>query len=157
MYFYPIILYVFLSHHTVVWGILSFLRVIFFVCTVTDFSAAEKKIGAWNFACVLNYYPDRSSPILEVKCQVTRDKKRHLQCQHPHGGVRMVCARCDRRSAAAADERISWRPRGDVGCGVHRGSLGDSELRTTLAGHSELGAAASTKAVWWDLRLASLL
>ena len=35
--------------------------------------------------------------------------------------------------------------------------VGDSELCTTLAGHSELGAAASTKAVWWDLRLASLL
>jgi len=26
-----------------------------------------------------------------------------------------------------------------------------------LAGQSELGAAASRKAVWWDLRLASLL
>jgi len=52
-------------------------------------------------------------------------------------------------AAAMADERISWQARGDIGGGVHRGSLGDSELRTTLAGHSELGAAASTKAVWW--------
>jgi len=33
----------------------------------------------------------------------------------------------------------------------------DSELGTMLGGQSELGAAASTKAVWWDLRLASLL
>jgi len=40
---------------------------------------------------------------------------------------------------APADERISWRARGDIGGGVQRGSLGDSELRTTLAGHSELG------------------
>jgi len=39
---------------------------------------------------------------------------------------------------------------------VHRGSLGDSELRTRLGGHSEL-APALLKAVWWDLRLASLL
>jgi len=34
-----------LSHHTVVWGILSLLCVCFFVCTVTDFSAAEKDGG----------------------------------------------------------------------------------------------------------------
>jgi len=46
--------------------------------------------------------------------------------------------------AAAADEHISWRARGDIGGGVHQGS--------------ELGAAAaSTKAIWWDLHLASLL
>jgi len=56
--------------------------------------------------------------------------------------------------AALADERISWRTRGD---GVHRRSLGDSELRTRLGEHSELAAAASIKAVLWDLRLASLL
>jgi len=60
--------------------------------------------------------------------------------------------------AAPADERISWRPRGDTGGGVQQGSLRDSELRTTLGGHLKLGAAAALhKAVWWDLRLASLL
>ena len=59
--------------------------------------------------------------------------------------------------AATADERISCRARGDIGDGVQRGTLGDSELRTTLGGHSELEAAASTKAVWEDLRLASQL
>jgi len=32
-----------------------------------------------------------------------------------------------------------------------------SKPAATVGGHSELGAAASTKAVWWDLRLASLL
>ena len=69
----------------------------------------------------------------------------------------MVCARCKRHAAAAADECISWQPRDDIGSGVHRGSLGNSELRTRLGGHSELGVAASTKAVWWDLHLASLL
>jgi len=37
-------------------------------------------------------------------------------------------------AAAPADERISWRARGDIGGGVHRGS--------------EVRAAASTKAVW---------
>ena len=34
-----------------------------FVCTVTDFSAAEKDRGV-KFACVLACYPDRSSPLL---------------------------------------------------------------------------------------------
>jgi len=68
----------------------------------------------------------------------------------------MVCAR-GKRLAAPADERNSWGARGDIGGVVHRGSLGDSELRTTLAGHSELRAAASSKAIWWDLHLASLL
>jgi len=33
----------------------------------------------------------------------------------------------------------------------------DSELRTMVTGHSELGVAATTKAVWLDLHLASLL
>ena len=41
--------------------------------------------------------------------------------------------------AAAADKRISWRARGDIGGGVHQGSLRDLQLRTRLAGHSELG------------------
>jgi len=40
---------------------------------------------------------------------------------------------------------------------VHRGSLGDLQLCTTLTGHLELGAAMLTKAVWWGMRLASLL
>jgi len=47
--------------------------------------------------------------------------------------------------------------RGDIGGGVHRGSLRDLKLRTTLGGHLELGAVVSTKAVWWNLLLASLL
>ena len=45
----------------VVWGILSLLCVCFFVYTVTDFSAAEKARGV-NFACMMAYYPDSSSP-----------------------------------------------------------------------------------------------
>ena len=32
-----------------------------------------------------------------------------------------------------------------------------SKLAATLGGQSELWAAVSTKAIWWDLRLASLL
>jgi len=36
----------FLSHHTVVWEILCLLCVRSFVCTVTDFSAAENDSGA---------------------------------------------------------------------------------------------------------------
>jgi len=46
-------------------------------------------------------------------------------------------------AAASADERISWWASGGIGGGLQRGS--------------ELGAAASTEAVWWGMRLASLL
>jgi len=60
-------------------------------------------------------------------------------------------------AAAPPDERSSWRARGDSVGVVHRGSSGDSKLRTRLGGHSEQAAAVSTKAVWWDLRFASLL
>jgi len=42
--------------------------------------------------------------------------------------------------------------KGDISGSVDRDSLGDLELRMTLG-----GAAASTKAVWWDLHLESLL
>jgi len=57
-------------HHTVVWGVLSLLCVCHFVCLfVCHFvwlriSQRRKKLGAWNIACVLAYYPDRSSPLL---------------------------------------------------------------------------------------------
>jgi len=41
---------------------------------------------------------------------------------------------------------------------VHRCSLGiRNYARGSVGGHSEVGAAASTKAVWWHLHLASLL
>jgi len=45
-------------------GVFSLLSVCFFVCMVTDFSAAEKDIGAWSFARMFDYYPDTKSPIL---------------------------------------------------------------------------------------------
>jgi len=44
-------------------GVFSLLCVCLFVCTVTDFSATEKD-RPWNFACMFDYYPDSSSPIL---------------------------------------------------------------------------------------------
>ena len=71
---------VLLSHHTVVWGILSLLCVIlFFVCHFLlvrlRISQRRKKLGAWNFACMLAYYPDRSFPILEVKGQRSRSPR----------------------------------------------------------------------------------
>jgi len=49
----------------------------------------------------------------------------------------MVCARCKQR-AAAADGRISWLARGD---------FGGLRALARLGGQSELGAAASRKAV----------
>jgi len=44
---YILVKFEFLSHHTVVclWGILSLLCAILFVCTVTDFSTVEKDMG----------------------------------------------------------------------------------------------------------------
>jgi len=42
-----------------------------FYPTVADFSAAEKDRSV-NFACVLDCYPDRSSPVMEVKGQKSR-------------------------------------------------------------------------------------
>jgi len=48
-------------------------------------------------------------------------------------------------AAAPSDECISWWARGDIGGGVDRGSLGDSVLRMTLGGHSELQVAALLK------------
>jgi len=60
-------------------------------------------------------------------------------------------------AVAPADERISWRARGDSGGGVQRGSLGIRNYERVSGGYSELGAAASTKTVWWHLRPASLL
>ena len=118
---------------------------VFFVCTVW-ISQRWKKDRGVKFCMpvqllsgeVFSHSGGQRSTV-----KVTRDKKRAHRRQHPHECVQMICAHCKRRAAAAYSGSgwgISWRPRG-----------------TRLGGHSELGAAASTKAVWWDLRLASLL
>jgi len=46
-----------------------------FVCTVMHFSAAEKDRGV-KLCMRVQYYPDRSSPILEVKGQGHQGQKR---------------------------------------------------------------------------------
>ena len=100
---------------------------------------------------------------MEVRCKRSRSPgtRNALSAANTHTGAcewyALAASAMQQQRTAAADERISWRPRGDIGGGVHRGSLGDLKLHITLAGHLELGAAASTKAVWWDLLLASLL
>jgi len=68
----------------------------------------------------------------------------------------LAASAMQQQHAAAADEHISCLARDDVGSGVHRGSLEDLELRMRLGRHLELQAAL-LKAIWWDLRLASLL
>ena len=85
----------------------------FFVFLPLQISQRQKKIGAWNFACVFHYYPDRSSPIL------VNFGSRGIT-------VTALLPGCSRNWPA-------WYE------------------------HSELGAAALLKAVWWDLCLASLL
>jgi len=49
-------------YSTVVWGILSLLCDCFFVRL--RISQRRKKMAAWNFARLFDYYPDRSSPNL---------------------------------------------------------------------------------------------
>jgi len=78
---------------------------------------------------VFDYCPDRSSPILEVKGPG----------HQIHGGG-----------------GITSGMNGSGGSPIAAKLVGNSELGTRL-GHSDLGAAASTKAIWWDFRLASLL
>ena len=111
------------------------------VCTVTDFSVVEKDRGV-KFACVFDYYPDRSSPILvnfgswgvtaAALLQGWAIYTSHLAKKRPtyksylrkklHGEARWAVG---------------------IGCG--------------LVWQSELGTAASRKALWCDLCLASLL
>ena len=110
-----------LSHHVVVYYVcFLFVCLYVFVCTVTNFSAAEN-IGTWNFACVFDYYTNRSSPILV------------------NFGSRGV-------TAAALLPGYTHQRTGAM-----------QRLPARLGGQSELGAAASTKAVWWDSHLASPL
>jgi len=85
---------------------------------------------------------------LELKGDSRQGQKRASRCEappgfHTNGMPSLQAVAVAVAAAAPADERISWRARGDIGGGVHRGS--------------ELGAAASTKAVLWGMRLASLL
>jgi len=110
---------------------------------------------------VLACYLDRCSPLLEVKDQRSKspETKNVVRAAKPppqlaYEWYALAASGC----CCAAGRRAHFlAPRGDISGGVHRGSLGDSELCMTFAGHSELGAAASTKAEWWDMRLASLL
>jgi len=96
-----------------------------------DFSAAEKARGVKFCMCVgllsgqaFSHFGGQRSRSPGTK-DVLSAAKPHLVC------IQIVCPVA---AAAPADERIYWRARGDIGGGMHRGS--------------ELGAAASTKAVW---------
>jgi len=103
-----------------------------------------KNLGAWNFACVLTYYPDRSSPILEIKGQGHQGQKMRLALRSP---TRLA---------------YEWYARAANGCccGASRRAhllAGEGWHRRWRAPRLGTGVAASTKAVWWDLRLANLL
>ena len=110
-----------------VWGYLVYCM---FVCLLFFFvrlriSQQRKKLRAWHFACLFQYYPDRCSPLLM------------------NFGSRGVTA-----AALLPGCSRNWPPWQD-----------DIITMNYVAwrGHSEMQAAASRKAVWWDLRLASLL
>jgi len=141
-------------------GLLSLLSVMFCLSfyTVTDFSAAEKA-GSVKFCMRVGLLSEQVLSHFGGQRSRSPGTKNALSAVKPHPAcVRMVCARCKRL--------LLWRRRTSAfagGRGVtlaaacNEAPLGDSELRTTLAGQLELRAAASTKAVWWDLRFASLL
>jgi len=69
-----------LSHHTVVCGILSLLCEILFVCFFVRLriSQRQKKVGAWNFARVFDYDPDRSSPLSWTLAHRESRGRRHM-------------------------------------------------------------------------------
>ena len=111
-----------------------------FVCTITDFSAAEKARGVIFCMCVGLL---SGQVFYHFRGQRSRSPgtKNALSTAKPHPFcIRMVCLVA---AAAPADEHICYRARGDIGGSVR--------------GRSELGPAALTKAVWWGMCLASLL
>jgi len=113
----------FLSHHCV-FVCLFFVRL--------RISQRRKKDRVRYFACVFDYYPDRSSPIF------VNFGSRGVNS----GGVTSGVCAAPNLSQAMAPGEVRWLL--GIGC---RGSVENSEL----------GAAALLKAVCWDLRLASLL
>jgi len=127
----------FLPHHTVVRrGTYTVVYCVFlFVCLFVRLRISQrwKKLGAWNFACVLAYYPDRSFPLW---WRLARGESRGPRHYFPHHALWL------------------WNtiPMSDA-----RSSAQISKPAATVGGHSELAAEASTKAVWWSMRLASLL
>jgi len=100
------------------------------VCTVTNFSAAEKERGV-KFC----------TPVQLLSGQVFSHFG-GLLLVGSHGGGITFRDVCGHMIQLAAGGEAPWGF--GIGC---RGSLGQSEL----------GAAALRKAVWWDLRFASLL
>jgi len=103
-----------------------------FVCLFVRLRISQRrtKIGARNFACMFDYYPDRPSPLLV------------------NFGSRGVTA------AALPPGWASGATRG----GSQRRTMGIRNWAPWLGrAFGILLAAALLKAVWWDLRLASLL
>ena len=125
----------------------------FFVCFFVRLwiSQRRKELGAWNFVCVLAYYPDRCSPLL-VK----------------FGQGAAPTAPPEAYMQKSPGKNLTWEKTLAarlVGC---RGSAGHSELAAVACTEArrgiwnwargsaalKLGAAALLKAVWWDFRLA---
>jgi len=103
----------------------------FYICTVTDFSAAEKDSGM--------------KPCMRVRLlsgQVFSHFGELWLVWSHGGGITSGMYASMHWSHAAAPSEAWWAV--GIGC------------RCSVA-QSELGTAASRQAVWWDLRLASLL
>ena len=118
-----------LTQVAVVWGRLSLLCVCHFVCTVTDFSAAEKYRGV-KF-CMHGWL----LPAMSF-CHFGE-----LWVAESSGGITSGMYAAPNWTQATAPGKARWGF--GIGC---RGSVG----------HSELGAAVLLKAVWWDLHVGSL-
>ena len=110
---------------------------LFVFCTVADFSAAE--IDTSVKSCtrvrllsrpVFSHFGGQRS-----KVKVTMDKKARLALPRPtrlaYERYALAATVMQQQRAAAADERIYWRPRGD---GVQRCSLGIRNYARCSAG-----------------------
>jgi len=109
------------------------LSVCLFVCTITDFSAAEKDSGV-KLCTIVRLLSGMSFPHFG-----------ELRLAESHGGgITSGMYASTHCCHAAAPGEARWGSRNWVAS--LSGAVG-----------IKLGAAASRKAVWWDLRLASLL
>jgi len=133
------------------WGILSLLFVCLFVRL--RISQRQKKLAAWNFACFFNYYPGWTSPILVVKGQRSRSPGTKTRLALPTPTRVSTNDMLSPLAASSVQQQRTgafrgWRGVTSAACVRWQGSMGSRNWGCM---------AASRKAVWWDLRLASLL
>ena len=122
------------------------LFVILFVCTVMDFSAAEKAMGV-KFCMHVGLLSGQVFSPLEVRGQGHQGQKTHLVLRSPTRLPYEWYARAANGSCCGAGGQAHFV----VGEGWHR------RWRAPRLATRGGGVKLSTKAVWWGMHLASLL